>query len=151
MSRQRTQLSTALRRVAVGLLALTTPILLAPQAFASPDTDANDAITAAWNAAGADTGPLGPPDGGVYPVGDGFGQNFAGGKIFFTPATGAHSVQGAILEKYESLGGPADSDLGFPAIDGNRSRKTPPIAMSGPNAAIFIEYLPSLCNCCQLR
>ena len=60
---------------------------------------------------------LGPKDGGVYPVGDGFGQNFAGGKIFFTPATGAHIMQGAILEKYESLGGPADSDLGFPTID----------------------------------
>ncbi len=37
--------------------------------------------------------------------------------MFFTPATGAHFMQGAILEKYESLGGPADSDLGFPTID----------------------------------
>ena len=37
--------------------------------------------------------------------------------MFFTPATGAHLMQGAILEKYESLGGPADSDLGFPTID----------------------------------
>ena len=26
-------------------------------------------------------------------------------------------MQGAILEKYESMGGPADSDLGFPTID----------------------------------
>ena len=52
----------------------------------------------------------------------GFGQNFAGGKIFFTPATGAHIMTGAILEKYESLGGPADSDLGFPTIDEGAGR-----------------------------
>ena len=63
------------------------------------------------------TGPLGPKDGGVYPAVHGFGQNFAGGKIFFTPDTGAHIMLGAILEKYESLGGPADGDLGFPTID----------------------------------
>ena len=60
---------------------------------------------------------MGPGDGGVYPIGGGFGQNYAGGKIFFTPDTGAHIMGGAILEKYESLGGPADSDLGFPTID----------------------------------
>ena len=54
--------------------------------------DADAAITAAWQAAGGDTGPLGPKDGGVYPAGDGFGQNFPGGKIFFTPAAGAHVI-----------------------------------------------------------
>jgi uncharacterized protein with LGFP repeats len=59
----------------------------------------------------------GRKDGGVYPAGDGFGQNFPGGKIFFTPAAGAHVMTGAILDKYMSLGGPADGDLGFPRID----------------------------------
>jgi uncharacterized protein with LGFP repeats len=67
--------------------------------------------------AGGDTSPLGPKSGDVYPAGTGFAQNFASGKMFFTAATGAHLMQGAILEKYESLGGPADSDLGFPTID----------------------------------
>jgi len=86
-------------------------------AAATPQDDADAAITAAWQAAGGDTGPLGPKDGGVYPAGDGFGQNFPGGKIFFTPATGAHAMTGAILDKYMSLGGPADGDLGFPTID----------------------------------
>src|SRR5215217_381731 len=109
--------STVLVRAAIGLLAVAAAVLLAPVAAATPEGDANDAINAAYDAGGGPTGPLGPKDGDVYPVGEGFGQNFAGGKIFFTPATGAHIATGAILEKYESLGGPADSDLGFPAID----------------------------------
>ncbi len=32
----------------------------------------------------------GPATAALYPVGGGFGQNYAGGKIFFTPDTGAH-------------------------------------------------------------
>ncbi|KMO78307.1 LGFP repeat-containing protein [Mycolicibacterium chlorophenolicum] len=104
-------------RWAIGLLGVATALLLSPVAAAQPDVDANNAITAAWQATGGDAGPLGPQSGDVYPVGAGFAQNFASGKVFFTPATGAHAMQGAILEKYESLGGPADSDLGFPTID----------------------------------
>lgn len=104
-------------RWAIGLLGVATALLLSPVAAAQPDVDANNAITAAWQASGGDAGPLGPQSGDVYPVGAGFAQNFASGKVFFTPATGAHAMQGAILEKYESLGGPADSDLGFPTID----------------------------------
>jgi len=116
--------STVLVRAAIGLLAVAAAVLLAPVAAATPESDANDAINAAYDAGGGPTGPLGPKDGDVYPVGEGFGQNFAGGKIFFTPATGAHIATGAILEKYESLGGPADSDLGFPAIDEGPGRAT---------------------------
>src|SRR5690349_7766811 len=117
MTGQRTMRRKGLRRMAVGLLAVAALALLAPVASATPQDDADAAITAAWQAAGGDTGPLGPKDGGVYPAGDGFGQNFPGGKIFFTPATGAHVMTGAILDKYMSLGGPADGDLGFPTID----------------------------------
>ncbi len=109
-------------RTTIGLLSAAMLILFAPVAAADPESDADAAITAAWDAGGGDTGPLGPKDGGVYPAGEGFGQNFAGGKIFFTPATGAHIMTGAILEKYESLGGPADSDLGFPTIDEGAGR-----------------------------
>ncbi|MCV6982019.1 hypothetical protein H7I53_17535 [Mycolicibacterium pulveris] len=101
----------------VGLLSMTAMVLTAPVAVAQPEVEANNAITAAWEATGGDGGALGPRQGEVYAVGDGFAQDFAGGKMFFTPDTGAHFMQGAILEKYESLGGPADSDLGFPTID----------------------------------
>jgi uncharacterized protein with LGFP repeats len=117
MSRQRTRLNAACGRIAAVLLIGAVAVLLAPIAAATPESDASDAINAAWNASGGDTGPLGPRDGDVYPAADGFGQNFAGGKIFFSPATGAHMMQGAILDKYMSLGGPTDGDLGFPTID----------------------------------
>jgi uncharacterized protein with LGFP repeats len=109
-------------RTAIGLLSAAMLILFAPVAAASPESDADAAISAAWDAGGGATGPLGPKDGGVYSVGEGFGQNFAGGKIFFTPATGAHIMTGLILAKYESVGGPADSDLGFPTIDEGAGR-----------------------------
>ena len=104
-------------RWTVGLLGVATALLVSPVATAQPDVDAGNAITATWQATGGDTGPLGPPSGDVYPIGSGFAQNFASGKVFFTASTGAHFMQGAILDKYESLGGPADSDLGFPTID----------------------------------
>ena len=117
MTGERTVRRTGLGRLAAGLLAAAALVLGAPIASATPQDDADAAITAAWQAAGGDAGPLGPKDGGVYPAGDGFGQNFPGGKIFYTPATGAHIMTGAILDKYMSLGGPADGDLGFPTID----------------------------------
>lgn len=92
-------------------------VLLAPTASATPASDAEDAISAAWDKAGGDTSTLGAKQGDVYPVGDGFGQDFAGGKMFYTTATGAHYLYGPILDKYESLGGPGGSDLGFPTIN----------------------------------
>ena len=116
MTGHQTLVNRAILRAAVGLLTAAAMVLVAPVAAATPETDANDTINQVWDTSGGPTGPLGPKDGGVYPVGEGFGQNFAGGKIFFTPATGAHIMQGAILEKYESLGGPAESDLGFPQL-----------------------------------
>jgi uncharacterized protein with LGFP repeats len=106
-----------LSRATVGLLAAASLIVSAPYAAASPDSDADSAITQAWESDGGSSGVLGSKDGTVYAVGDGFGQNFSNGKMFFTPATGAHYIVGAILEKYEALGGPANSDLGFPTAD----------------------------------
>lgn len=114
--------TTVWARVAIGLLAYATALLVSPTAAATPEADADAAITAAWQASGGPGGPLGAEQGDVYRAGDGFAQNFSGGKIFFTPQTGAHYVRGAILDKYESLGGPADSDLGFPTIDDGPGR-----------------------------
>ncbi|MDT5066019.1 MAG: hypothetical protein QOK02_2174 [Mycobacterium sp.] len=117
MTGLRTLLGGATRRAGVGLALAAAVILLAPVAAATPESDADAAINQAWDAGGGATGLLGPKDGTVYPVGSGFGQNFAGGKVFFTPDTGAHIMVGAILDKYMAVGGPADGDLGFPTID----------------------------------
>jgi uncharacterized protein with LGFP repeats len=121
MTGLRTRLATTIGRAGVGAVAAAVTVfatlVLAPVAWATPEGDADAAISQAWDAVGGATGPLGIKDGGVYPAGAGFGQNFAGGKIFFTPDTGAHAMQGAILDKYMAQGGPADGDLGFPTID----------------------------------
>lgn len=91
--------------------------LVVPHAVASPESDAADAINQAWQSAGGSGSPVGGRDGDVFTVGEGYGQKFSSGKIFFTPATGAHLIYGSILDKYEAAGGPADSDFGFPTID----------------------------------
>ena len=97
--------------------ALAAAMLVVPTALASPESDAADAINNAWNSAGGSDSPVGSKDGDVYAVGTGYGQKFTDGKIFFTPDAGAHLIYGAILDKYESLGGAGDSDLGFPTIN----------------------------------
>lgn len=118
MNGQRGQLSTLIGRTLLGLAATAvTAVLLAPTVAASPMGDAEDAMMAAWEKAGGDTSTLGVRKGDVYPIGDGFALDFAGGKMFFTPATGAKYLCGPLLDKYESLGGAADSDLGFPTIN----------------------------------
>src|SRR6201996_7549978 len=117
MRGERTLLNTAIGRIAAVLLTAALALAPAPLAAADPLSDATDAINQAYDASGGAGGPMGPSDGGVYPVGAGFGQNYAGGKILFTPDTGAHVMAGAILQKYDSLGGAGDGDLGFPTID----------------------------------
>lgn len=126
MNGQRGQLSKLVGRALVSLAAtlaatamatLVAITLLAPTASASPIGDAEAAMMAAWEKAGGGTSTLGARKGDVYPVGDGFALDFDGGKMFFTPATGAKFMFGPILDKYESLGGPASSDLGFPTIN----------------------------------
>ena len=112
------RLSRTMRRITLGAAAsVAAAALVVPSALATPDSDAADAINRAWEAAGGAGSVIGAKDGEVFQVDGGYGQKFADGKIFFTPSTGAHLIYGAILNKYESLGGPADSDLGFPNID----------------------------------
>lgn len=112
------RLSRAAGRMTLGVIALAAAAaLMAPPVLATPGTDAADAIDQAWQAAGGDDSSLGTKDGDVYAVGDGYAQNFSGGKMYFTPATGARLLYGPILDKYTELGGPADSDLGFPTMD----------------------------------
>ncbi|WP_205877518.1 LGFP repeat-containing protein [Mycobacterium camsae] len=122
MNGQRGQLSKLVGRALAGLTAATLATglalaLLAPTAAASPIGDAEAAMMAAWDKAGGAASTLGARKGDVYPIGDGFALDFDGGKMYFTPATGAKYMFGPILDKYESLGGPAGSDLGFPTIN----------------------------------
>lgn len=112
------RLSRTMRRLALGAVAsAAAAALVVPSALATPESDATDAINQAWQAAGGPDSDVGNPDGEVFQIGDGYGQKFSDGKIFFTPDAGAHLIYGAVLDKYESLGGPADSDLGFPNIN----------------------------------
>lgn len=129
MMRQGKSLVGTAGRFALGLAAtVAVAALVVPHAGASPEGDAADAIDQAWQAAGGAESPVGSRDGDVFQVGAGYGEKFSEGKIFYTPETGAHLIYGDILNKYESLGGPADSDLGFPTINevaglvGNDSR-----------------------------
>ena len=109
------------RLVARALVSMATTVvaaaLLTPTASASPIGDAEAAMMAAWTKAGADSSLLGARKGDVYPAGDGFALDFDGGRMFYTPDTGARFVYGPILDKYAALGGPAGSDLGFPTIN----------------------------------
>jgi len=121
-------------RTVLGLVALATALgvctaLLAPVATASPLGEADDAMTAAWKDAGGDNSDLGAKQGEAYAAGAGFAQDFVHGKMFFTPATGPRSMMGAILEKYEALGGPAASDLGFPTMNEARG-------LAGPDSRV---------------
>jgi uncharacterized protein with LGFP repeats len=75
-----------------------------------------DAIEEKYQALGGVKSFLGEPVGTTYQVGDGLGQNYAAGAIYWSPATGAWSVHGAILTHYLQLGGPAGI-LGFPITD----------------------------------
>ncbi len=76
------------------------------------------AIRAKWDSLGAETGFLGAPTTDELSTACGGGRfnHFAGGSIYWTPATGAHEVHGSIRAKWASLGWEC-SFLGFPLTD----------------------------------
>ena len=74
------------------------------------------AAEAAITAKAVALGNAGPPVGDVESVGNGFFRRFANDDIYFSPATDAHEVHGAIREKYGQLGG-AGGVLGYPLTD----------------------------------
>ena len=74
-------------------------------------------ISDRWAALGETGGPLGAPLAAEHcglPQG-GCVRDFAGGSIYWTEATGAHDVRGAIRDKYQATGGPAY--MGYPTSD----------------------------------
>ena len=78
--------------------------------------DGPDKIVAHYQAVGGSSSALGNPVGGEYPIAGGWAQDYEHGTIYYTPATGAWVVQGAVLAHYRDLGGPAGV-LGFPTSD----------------------------------
>jgi len=77
---------------------------------------APDPIAARYDQFGVGGGYLGAPIGGQYTVPGGTAQNYTGGRIYYSAATGARVVHGAILTDYLALGGPAGR-LGLPGTD----------------------------------
>jgi len=77
MTRLKNRLTRTAQRLAVGFAATAAAaVLVAPLALATPESDAADAISAAWDAAGGSDSAVGGQDGDVYQVGDGYGQKF---------------------------------------------------------------------------
>ncbi|WP_432486792.1 family 43 glycosylhydrolase [Kineococcus sp. SYSU DK018] len=76
------------------------------------------AIREKWLATGGADGPLGPPTSDEVPTPGGRGafSHFLGGSIYFSPATGAHVVRGAIQSAWGDSGWEA-GPLGFPVSD----------------------------------
>ena len=66
----------------------------------------------------SENGPLGYPttDEQVGLFGDGHYQLFQGGAIYWSPATGAHVVIGAIRDRWTALGA-ENGPLGYPVAD----------------------------------
>ena len=73
-------------------------------------------IAARYAQFGVGGGYLGAPIGAQYTVAGGTAQNYTGGRIYYSAATGARVVHGAILTDYLALGGPAGR-LGLPGTD----------------------------------
>ncbi|MEV4479206.1 polysaccharide deacetylase family protein [Micromonospora coxensis] len=76
----------------------------------------NGAIRTKWTALGAEAGFLGYPVSDEVAVTGGRASQFQGGNVYWSSATGAHEVHGAILSRYVSLGG-TGSRLGLPTTD----------------------------------
>jgi hypothetical protein len=80
---------------------------------ATPLAKAKIAISMKYESLGR--GP-GEPRGEAGPLADGYVRDYAHGRIYFHPRTGAHLVYGDIGARYTALGGP-NSWLGWPTSD----------------------------------
>lgn len=87
----------------------------------------NGAIGGYWSATGGAAGHLGSPTSDEYGVPGGRAQSFAGGRVYWSASTGAHSVIGSILATYLWIGGPGA--LGLPVAE-EGSGGAPGVAMS---------------------
>lgn len=88
--------------------------------------DTRGPIAVAYTSSGAEAGRLGFPVGGDTRVEDGRGRysRFQRGRISWSATTGAHAVEGAILERYLQLGAESGT-LGYPVADVQVDRESP--------------------------
>lgn len=87
------------------------------------------AIDAKYVALGGSSSFLGAATSSEYDVAGGRARNYVRGRLYWSADTGAHEVQGRILDKYRSAGGPAA--LGFPTTD--------EVAVTGGRASSFTK------------
>ena len=76
----------------------------------------DDAIADYYHLLGGRLSSLGRPVGKERPAGIGRYRRYQHGRIFWSPATGAHALSGRVLRHYLLLGGPT-SFAGFPISD----------------------------------
>ena len=83
-------------------------------AYPVVDVPGGGAFRTVWLSTGDVNGPLGDPIDSWYSIPGGQKQDFVGGSIYWSSATGTDEVQGAIYTEYTSgFGGPSGG-LGFP-------------------------------------
>jgi glucose/arabinose dehydrogenase len=75
----------------------------------------NDAVDSKYAALGGPSSVLGNPTGNELAIAGGSWRMYQRGAIYWSSATGAHEVHGAIGARYVSVGGPAS--WGFPTTD----------------------------------
>src|SRR5207244_4144142 len=78
--------------------------------------EVHGAILAKWQSLGAEKSVLGFPTSDESAANGGRFNTFQGGSVYWSAATGAHEVHGAILAKWASLGYER-SFLGYPTSD----------------------------------
>ena len=93
-----------------------TLLMSAPVVTAAPSSDAVSTINDRYTTFGGEGSLLGAPIGEAVDVPGGAEREYAGGTIYYSKDTGAHVMYGAILDRYQALGGPS-SGLGFPKND----------------------------------
>ncbi|WP_369070585.1 LGFP repeat-containing protein [Kineococcus terrestris] len=71
-----------------------------------------------WGSLGWEGGVLGWPTTDEIPIRGGVVQKFTGGLVYFSPATGAREVRGAILERYGATRN-ENGELGYPVSGEN--------------------------------
>ena len=102
-----------LRSLTVALVAAAAVLLPAAPALAEAPTDPR--ILGGWAESGGENGPLGDPVGGVVELrfDGGVKQEYEGGAVFWSSATGSHAVYGPIWS-LASWGSVGPGVLGFP-------------------------------------